>query len=306
MKTPAKRIRNKALILMASFVLLASTPSAQTRKLKIYISADMEGVVGAVTGDQLGPTGFEYARFREFMTAEVNAACQAAFAEGATEIVVSDSHGNGENLLIEKLPSNITVVRSWPRPLGMMGGIDETFDGAIFIGYHSSTSNPQGVRAHTLSSARLTDVKLNGNSVSEGAINAALAGHFNVPIIMVSGDDAAVKEVTDVVGPIEGAVVKWAYSFHSARTLMPETAYQLIREKVTRAMKRIKDFKPHKLKTPVQVDVSFKNYRPAEMLAYLPIVKRIDSHSVRFMAKDIVEASSFLQFITSYEPGLEP
>jgi D-amino peptidase len=240
------------------------------------------------------------------MTAEVNAASQAAFAEGATEIVVSDSHGNGENLLIEKLPSNITLVRSWPRPLGMMGGIDETFDGAIFIGYHSSTSNPQGVRAHTLSSARLTDVKLNGNSVSEGAINAALAGHFNVPIIMVSGDDAAVKEVTDVVGPIEGAVVKWAYSFHSARTLMPETAYQLIRERVARAMKRIKDFQPYKLKTPVQVDVSFKNYRPAEMLAYLPIVKRIDSHSVRFVAKDIVEASSFLQFITSYEPGLEP
>jgi D-amino peptidase len=293
-------------MLVTSFVLLAATPFAQDRKLKIYISADMEGIAGAVTGDQLSPQGFEYARFREFMTAEVNAAIEAVVAEGGADFVVSDSHGNGENLLIEKLPPYITVVRSWPRPLGMMAGIDESFDGAIFIGYHSSTSNPQGVRAHTLSSARLTDVKLNGTSVSEGALNAAIAGHFNVPIIMVSGDDAAVKEVTDTVGPIEGAVVKWAYSFHSARTLMPARAYDLIRQRVRSAIKRIKDFRPYKLKTPIQVDVSFKNYRPAEMLTYLPIVKRIDSHTVRFMAKDIVEVSSFLQFITSYEPGLEP
>src|SRR6185503_14730434 len=126
---------------------LAITVKAQATHMKIYISADMEGVVGVVTGDQLGPQGFEYQRFREFMTQEVNAAIEAAFEAGATEIVVSDSHGNGENLLLEKLPKNILLVRSWPRPLMMMQGIDETFAGAIFIGYHTGTTNPQGVRA---------------------------------------------------------------------------------------------------------------------------------------------------------------
>jgi D-amino peptidase len=141
--------------------------NAQQNRIKIYISADMEGVVGVVTGEQLGPQGFEYQRFRELMTQEVNAAIQGALAAGATEIVVSDSHGNGQNLLIEKLPRDILLVRSWPRPLGMMQGIDSTFAGAVFIGYHSGTTNPEGVRAHTLSSARLTDVKLNGVSVSE-------------------------------------------------------------------------------------------------------------------------------------------
>ncbi|MCA1602075.1 MAG: M55 family metallopeptidase, partial [Acidobacteria bacterium] len=136
------------------------TTQAQERKLKIYISADMEGVVGAVTNEQLGPQGFEYARFREFMTQEVNAAIEAAFEAGATEVVVSDSHGNGQNLLIEKLPKNILLVRSWPRPLMMMQGIDESFAGVIFLGYHTGTTNPQGVRAHTISSARLADVRL--------------------------------------------------------------------------------------------------------------------------------------------------
>jgi len=110
------------------------TVGAQEKKMKIYISADMEGVVGAVTAEQLGPTGFEYQRFREFMTQEVNAAIEAAFEAGATEIVVSDSHGNGQNLLIEKLPKNILLVRAFPRPLMMMQGIDATFAGVIFLG----------------------------------------------------------------------------------------------------------------------------------------------------------------------------
>ncbi len=285
---------------------IASTTEAQVKKMKIYISVDMEGVVGAVTADQLSPTGFEYQRFREFMTQETNAAIEAAFAGGATDVVLSDSHGNAENLLIEKLPKNVLLVRGFPRPLEMMEGIDGTFDGVIFIGYHAGTTNPQGVRAHTFSSAKLADVRLNNVSMSEGSFNAAVAGHFNVPVIMVSGDDAAVKEVTTAVGDIEGAVVKWNYGFHSAKTMMPEAAYDLIREKVKTAMGRIKSFKPYKVKTPVQLDVRFKNYRPSELLSYLSIVERTDAHSIRFMGKDMIEVSKFIAFITNYEPGLEP
>ena len=123
---------------------------------------------------------------------------------------------------------------------------------------------------------------------------------------MVSGDDAVVKEVTDLLGNIEGAVVKWSYGFHSARTLTPEAAYELIREKAQRAISRIKEFKPYKVKAPVQLDVRFKNYRPSEMLSYLSIVERTDSHSIRFLGKDIIEVSKFLEFITTYEPALEP
>ena len=298
---------NYRVICLAVFLVgVALTVRAQDRKMKIYISADMEGVVGVVTADQLGPQGFEYQRFREFMTQEVNAAIEAAFEAGATEIVVSDSHGNGENLLLEKLPKNILLVRSWPRPLMMMQGIDETFAGAIFIGYHAGTTNPQGVRAHTISSARLADVQLQGVSVSEAGLNAAIAGQFNVPVIMVSGDDVVVKETTTLLGDVEGATVKWASGFHSAKTLMPEAAYQLIREKVKKAIGRIKDLKPYKLKPPIRLDVRFKNYRPAEMLSYLSIVERTDAHSIRFTGKDILEVSKFLEFITTYEPSLEP
>lgn len=283
-----------------------SAVDAQQKKMKIYISADMEGVVGAVSADQLGPGGFEYQKFREFMTAEVNAAIEAAREAGATEIVVSDSHGNAQNLLIDKLPQDILLVRGFPRPLMMMEGIDDTFDGVIFLGYHSSTTNPAGVRAHTMSSARLADIRLNDISMTEGGFNAAIAGHFDVPVIMISGDDAAVKEVSDLLGDIEGAVVKWNYGFHSARTMMPEAAYALIREKVKSAIGRIGDFKPYKVPEPVQLDVRFKSYRPSELLSYLSIVERTDAHSIRFRGKDMIETSKFMEFILTYEAGLEP
>ena len=298
----------RALSLALALIVFSITAVAQQqRRLKIYISADMEGITGVVTGEQLGPQGFEYARFREFMTQEVNAAIEGAMAAGATDFVISDSHGNGQNLLIEKLsPSNVLVVRSWPRPLGMMQGIDESFAGAIFIGYHTGTTNLDGVRAHTLSSARLADVRLKGVSVSEAGLNAAIAGHFNVPVIMVSGDDAVVKETTALLGNIEGAVVKWASGFHSAATMTPQMSAVVIREKAQRAVKRIGEFKPYKLAAPIELDVRFKNYRPAEVLSYLSIIQRPDSHSIRFVGKDIVEVSKFLTFINTYEPGLEP
>lgn len=298
----------KALKMICLSVLVLFTAGANSQDgLKIYISADMEGVTGVVTDEQLGPTGFEYSRFREFMTAEVNAAIDGALAAGATEIVVSDSHGNGQNLLIEKLPQDITIVRAWPRPLMMMQGIDSSFDGAVFIGYHAGTTNPEGVRAHTMSSARLADVRLNGVSVPEAGINAAIAGHFGVPVIMISGDDALEKEVRALLGEkFEAAVVKWAIGFHSARSLMPEAGQRLIREKVQAAVERIDEFEPYRPRTPITVEVTFKNYRPAEVLALLPIVERADAHTIRFVGQDMVEVSRFLEFMLYYEPGLAP
>jgi D-amino peptidase len=285
---------------------VSATAWTQDEGLKLFISVDMEGVVGVVTADQLGPSGFEYQRAREWMTEELVAAINAAREQGVTEFVVADSHGNGQNLLIDRLPDDVLVVRSWPRPLGMMQGIDSTFDAAVFLGYHTGTSNPEGVRAHTFSSARLADVRLNGQSVPEGGVNAAIAGYFGVPVIMVSGGDAAIEQIRSVIGDVEGAVVKWHYSFHSAKTMTPAASYELIGETIKRALQRLDDFEPLVVSAPVILDVRFKNYRPSQILAYLPIVERTDSHSIRYIGEDMVAISKFLQFMNGYNAGLEP
>jgi D-amino peptidase len=296
----------KTSLRLAFLFAFALSLSAQQSGLKIYISADMEGIGGVVTGEQLGPTGFEYAKAREYMTDEVVAAIAAAREAGATEIVVSDSHGNFQNLLLDRLPKDVRVIRGGPRPLSMMQGIDETFDAVLFIGYHSGTTNPAGVRAHTISSARLADVRINGLSVPEAALNAAIAGHFRVPVVMISGDDVAVAEAQKIIGELEGAVVKESYGFHSANTLTPEASRERVAAAVKRALQSRERFLPTKIRTPVELEIQFKNYRPAEILSFLPNVERIDAHAVRFVAKDILEAARFLSFVTNYEPGLEP
>lgn len=294
------------LMIVATVLAIPPLEAQQPRGLKVHISVDMEGVAGAVTGEQLGPSGFEYGRFREFMTREALAAVEAARAAGATEILVADSHGNGQNLLIDQFPADVRIVRSWPRRLGMVAGIDEQVDAAIFIGYHAGTNNPTGVRAHTFSSANLTRVALNGVNVTEGSWNAAIAGHFDVPVIMISGDDAAIAEVRSAIGNIEAAETKRSLGFHSANTLTPQAAQDLIRQRVAAAMARRQEVRPYKVQTPVTVDVTFKHYLPSEVLGYLPIFERTDSHSIRFRASDMVEASKIMTFIGEYRPDIQP
>jgi D-amino peptidase len=279
---------------------------AAGRKLKVYVAVDMEGVVGTVTSDQLGPEGFEYARFREFMTREALAAVQAAKDAGATEVLVCDSHGNGENLLVELFPPDVRVVRSWPRPLGMLAGIDATFDAAVFIGFHASTDNPRGVRAHTFRSALFTHVALNGKPISEGSFGAAVAGSFGVPLVMMSGDDVAIAEVRAQVGDVEAAEVKKSLGFHAASTLTPQASYELIGRKVKAALARRSDFEPYRLEGPLGLEIAFKHYLTAEVVSYLPGVERVDSHTVRFRAKDVVEVANILTFLDNYDQDLKP
>lgn len=285
---------------------ILALPLSAQRPMKVYISVDMEGIAGVVSPDQLSPGAFEYERARQFMTGEALAAIRGARAAGATEIVVSDSHGNGQNLLIDQFPEDVTIIRSWPRPLMMMEGIDSSFAAAVFIGYHASTANQNGVRAHTMSSATLTSVQLNGVEVPEGGVNAAIAGYFGVPIVAISGDDAAVEEVRKFTGPVEGAVVKRAISFHSAATMTPKAAQLLIEQRVKAGVEKRAQAKPYGLRGNVTLDLAFKHYRVPEILAYLSIVKRTTSHSIRFVGRDILEVSRFLEFVEQYQSDLTP
>jgi len=298
------RVMRRLLVLLTTHLSLLAIPGFS--QLKVYISVDMEGIAGVVTGDQLSPGSFEYERFRNFMTQEVLAAVTAAKEAGATEILVSDSHGNGENLLIEQFPKDVRIIRSWPRRFSMMAGIDSSFDAVMFIGYHASTNSMTGIRAHTFSSARLTRVALNGKEVPEGVWNAAIAGYFGVPVVMISGDESAIREVRSFLGPIEAAEVKQSLGFHSANTLTPEAAREVIAQKTKTALRGLKDFRPYALRAPITLDVSFKNYMVSEVLSYLRGVQRPDAHSIRFVGKDMPEIADFMHFVSNYNFGLEP
>jgi D-amino peptidase len=285
---------------------LLAGPALAREGKKVFVSVDMEGIAGAVTGEQLGPQGFDYAGFRELMTQEANAAIAAAREAGATEFVVADSHGNFQNLLPDKLPPDVQLVRGGPRPHGMMQGLDASFDGVVFVGYHASTTNPAGVRAHSFSSANLADLRLNGVSVTEGAWNAGLAAHYGVPVLAVSGDEAAVAEVQALVPGVFGAVVKWPYAFHSARNLSPTAARAVIADAVRKGMARRGTKDLPRAASPVRLEIRFKSYRPAEILSWLPGAERVDAHAVAYTVEDMPAASRFLAFVLNYQADLTP
>jgi D-amino peptidase len=269
---------------------------------KLFISVDMEGITGVVQPAQLGPTGFEYAQAREWATGEVNAAITAARSAGVKEFVVCDAHGNAQNLLIDKLPDDVRIVRGFPRPLEMMQGIDASFGGVILIGYHASEWNVDAVRSHTISSMKLLGIKLNGAGVMEAVFNAAIAGHFGVPVLFMSGDRIAVTEMQKTLPQVEGVVVKEPFGFHSAMTVTPARGRQLIGEGVTRALLKASQARPYTLKTPIDLEVGFKFTPDAERAAYIPGLSRVDAHFVRGTFADMPTITKLIQVLTALEP----
>jgi D-amino peptidase len=267
----------------------------------------LEGITGVVSLDQLNVQGFEYERFRRIMTDEVLAAIHGAEQIRPSEFVVADSHGNGESIIVEDLPANVRLVRGAGRPLGMMEGIlDSHFDAAMLIGFHAGATNGTGVLFHT-EAGKLTELSLNGTSASEGYIAAAVAAHAGVPIVLVSGDDAALQEMRILLGGAQLVSVKRAIGYESAETLTPAAAQVLIWRAAGRAMKSLSAQRPPNIADgPQEIRLTFKNVRPPEVLSWLPVVKRTGSRSISYQAADIIEAEKFIQFALEYSPDLTP
>ena len=265
--------------------------------LKVYISADMEGVDGAITDVQTSPKGREYEKFRKEMTQEVNAAIAGAFDAGATEVSVNDGHGDSQNVDPELLDHRAHLIRAYPGPLLMMDGIDGSFDAVVFVGYHAPEGQAPAVLAHTMVSQQVFELKLNGVAVSEADFNAGIAGEYGVPVVFLSGDQAAGQEAQRLIGPIETVAVKQAIGFNAAVMTHPEEAQRLIRDGVKRGVERRHQVKPFKIQHPVNLEVTFKRMVTAEIVSYLPWVARPSGHTIAFTGKDMIETVRFCSAI---------
>jgi D-amino peptidase len=260
--------------------------------MKILIAADMEGITGVVHADQTDSTHPEYQRFRRLMTADVNAAIRGAFDGGADEVIVSDGHGGARNILIEELDGRARLNSGSPSPFSMMQGIDGGIQGVILAGYHARMGTPNAILDHTWSSARVAGVWLNGDPVGEIGLNAALAGHFGAPVIMISGDQTACAEAASLVGSLETAVVKQATGRTSAECLPPEVTQVLIHDTAKRAVKHLREGKAPKplgVVTPVIVAVEFIRSEMADAASLLPGARRSDKR-IEVTADDMVAA----------------
>jgi len=282
-------------------VLLLTTGILESKneRPKIYISVDMEGIGAIVSSAQTSSGQFEYGKGRKLMTAEVNAVIEGCLEAGAGEIVVSDSHGNAQNLIPDELNEAALLIRSFPRTLLQMEGIDDTFDGVIFIGYHPKEGTPQANLSHTLWGNKIFEIKINGSPVSEATFNAAVAGHFKVPVILVAGDQHVAKEALAIFGPVETVITKQSLAWLSAISRHPRLICEEIKEKSKRAVQRIKDMKPYVVKPPIKLELTFKHIYDAEAFSYLPWVKRIGGKTILVEADNILDINSFLTALFS-------
>lgn len=257
--------------------------------MKVFISADIEGISGVATNQQL-KTNSEYQRFRKLMMADVNAAIEGACNGGATEVVVADGHGNMSNLLIEDLDPRARLVSGSNRVMCQLEGLDESFDAIMFVGHHGREGGSDAVISHTLAGICVNEMKINGKVVGETEMNAFVAGAFGVPAVFISGDDAYVKEVKETLPEVEAVVVKRAVDRFAAELIHPTVAAGQIREKAEIAIQKAKTIEPLAIQGPVTFEIQFKGPQQAKMTTTLPTVEAVDPKTIRFTCDDMVTA----------------
>ncbi len=256
--------------------------------MKVYISADMEGITG-ITGITETKKGEEdYSRARQLMTEDVNAAIEGAIETGASEILVNDSHWDMRNILIEKLHPKARLIGGNLKPLSMMQGLDSTFKAVFFIGYHSMSGTEAGIRAHTYAD-EIYEVCINDIRVGELGMNAAYAGALGVPVALVTGDDKLASEAKNLLGVVETVVVKKGISVDSGFLLPPEESHRLIKEGARRAMENVEQYKPFMVREPVEIKLVFKHVKSADLLANLPYIKRQNGYAVSMKFDNYIE-----------------
>ncbi len=260
--------------------------------MKILIAADMEGISGVVNWDHVNPDHEEYARFRKLMTGEVNAAVRGACEGGAESVLIADGHAGGRNLLIEDLDPRARLHTGSPSPLAMVAGVDADVSGAFFVGYHARAGTERAILDHTWSSQRVANLWLNGNLVGETGLNAAVCGHFNVPVLMVSGDLAVCQEAASLLDGVEIVAVKEATGRQSAQCLPPEIARERIYDAARRAAARLRRGdapEPFRPSVPVTMAIEFPSSDMADRAALLPGGER-KGRRLSYEAEDVLLA----------------
>lgn len=272
--------------------------------MKVFISIDMEGICGIVGERETDPNkgGEAYQANRRLMTQEGNAAIEGCLRAGAKEILIADSHWNFDNLIPEELHEAATLLRGTPRTFSMVHDLDGSFDAAMFIGYHAKAGTPRAILDHTYT-GRIAAVQVNGVEVGETGINAYLAGHHGVPVVLVTGDSAVSTEAKALLSGVHTVSVKEATGASSARNLHPKRARDLIRTEAAEALRDRKAVRPLRAKTPVEMAVVFKGTERADLAEMVPTTRRIGGTRIEFTAPDYVEAFRTFYAITTITSG---
>jgi D-amino peptidase len=260
---------------------------------RVYFVTDLEGVCGVDDWDprhaSYGDTAkgvYERSEMQRLLTGEINAAAEGCLAGGADEILVNDSHGAGRTILVEELRAGVRLYRGTERPY-WLPGLDATYDALLQVGMHAKSNTPYGTLTHTCT-GDVREYRLNGVSVGEMGIAAAMAGYFGVPWVFVSGDLHACREAERLAKGILCAPVKEGLSRHSAIHLAPSDARELIRERAEQGVRRAKEIRPVVFKPPYALEVEWRKEVFTKAKVSGPGVEFINERTLRYRGRDLL------------------
>ncbi len=242
--------------------------------MKIFISSDMEGTAGVVDWEHVSPAGPLYTYYCELLTNEINAAIEGAMRAGASEFLVNDSHSKMANLKPSELLGGARYLSGRMKPMYMMQGLDETFDAAFFISYHGSMGSRASTLSHTYFPTAFAEVKINGVVAGEAGINALVAKSYNVPLVLISGDDVTAREIAPFAPGARIAIVKESVSRFAANSMHPRDACELIREQAFRALSSLDATQQIAISSPVTMDIKFRTSDYADLATRVAAVTR--------------------------------
>jgi D-amino peptidase len=257
---------------------------AQARK-SVFMITDAEGVAGICRQDQTDPKDAE---MRQLLTGEINAAVEGFLSGGADDVVVWDGHDGSQTL------SALTIHPKAKLLMGAMGPsmtMERGYVAVAFVGQHSRANSRGGVLAHSYSSLGIQKILMNGKPVGEIETRAALAGWYGVPVVMLSGDQAAASDLHDIVPGAEVAVVKEGMGYYACLSMSAAGARELIRERAQRAMQKIGQIPPYKIEGPVTIEVEYSTRStPSPVAPLAPGSEMVDARTIRYSGKDFMEA----------------
>jgi D-amino peptidase len=289
MRSVLRTLLSVAVLAAAPAALLHAPASAQRAPgPKVFISVDMEGIAGLVNAQETSQAGSDYGYFRRLMSLEANAAVLGAFDAGASEVVVRDAHGTARNILPDLLDPRSRLIRDWSgSAMGMMEGIDESFDAVVFVGYHARAGTADAVIDHT-STGNVVDFAINGRSLPEAGYNALIAAKYGVPVVFVAGDQAICDQVKELFGDVPNVATKRGIG-EAMESLHPEAAQARIREGVAQAVRDRGRYRPFEMTKPYTLTLKLKSEASVYAGSFFPGARRTGDWELTFTSDDILQ-----------------
>lgn len=274
--------------------------------MKVYVSIDYEGLPGIASTSMLTPRSSQYSRSVKIVTRIAKVIAEELLKNGFDRVVISDSHGSMTNIDYAEMPRKTTLIQGFPRPYSMVSGLDGTYKAILFIGYHAGAGTQYALLDHTYSGRAFYRIWVNGIRVSEYLLNSLIAGEYDVPSILLAGDQYLISDVKKytpwtVFVPLKKGISRYAASYNSFDEVIEE-----LRNGIFTAIQRLKrgEVRPFTVSKPLELKIEFRDSIFADVAEAFPRIIRENAYTIKYRADSAKEILGLIEILALASAGV--